>query len=238
MKKMKRILALTVLLALCLSLCGCNALDNLRQSRATMPREGLLRFQDGTEYKRLPECEELYPDYGDGESIYIVEDDLPLLLTSWGTYASKSEDGRFIRTYADSEAGIYCRSDLYESLVARIEQGFTPEVYCYSYYDPRAGEYGENVLYELTPAQKEAVDRVYATQNPEKLPAVARLEYEDRADLFMYSSDHLFRQDTVDICTMKGEYYLLTNDNSLYTVPEELHPIFADIMEKLTGYPY
>lgn len=238
MKTMKRILSLTVLLALCLSLCGCNALDNLRASRATMPREGLIRLQDGTEYKRLPECEEFYPDYREAEEIYIVEDDLPLLLTTWGTYANKTKDGRFIKTYTGSEPGFYCRSDLYESLVARIEQGFTPEVYCYSYYDPEAGEYGEEVLYELTPIQKEAVDRVYTTQTPEKLPAVARLEYEDRADLFMYSADHLFRQDTVDICTMKGEYYLLTNDNSLYTVPEELRPIFADIMESLTKYPY
>lgn len=236
MKKTKTILILLTLFALCLSLCGCNALDNLRQSRASLTEDGAIRFQDGTEYKLLPECEEFYPDFEDSETVHVAEEDVPLLLLSiLGSSAEKSKDGRFVKAYLRNASGIYCRSDLYEELSKRIEQGFTPEVYCYSYYDPQAGDYGGYRLYELTSGQIRAVNQVYTTQEPEKLPAVARLDYNYRADLYMYTADHLFRKDMMDVCVMNGEYFLVTNDNSIYTVPEELFPIFERIMQKATG---
>lgn len=230
MKRTKQALSLLVVLGLCLSLCGCNALDELRQSRVTIPREGVLRLYDGTEYKLLPECEELCPIWDDMVySYYIVEEDLPLLLTQFANPITCSKDGLIMEVYRE-DVEYYCRTDVYDSIIARIEQGFTPEVYGYIYFDPQAGDYGEEVLYELTPTQAAAVEQVYTTVEPEKLPAAAKLTYDRKVDLYLYSADHLFRQDTVDICVVEGEYFLVSNDNAIYTVPKELTLVFANIL--------
>ena len=79
-------------------------------------------------------------------------------------------------------------------------------------------------------AQAEAVEQVYTTVQPEKLPIGARLDYEEKVDLYLYSADRLFRQDTVDICVVEGEYFLLTNDQMIYAVPGELTTVFANIL--------
>ena len=230
MNKLTRSLSLLMVFALCLSLCGCNALDELRRSRATRPQEGVIRLADGTEYKLLPECEALCPTWDDMMySYYIVEEDLPLLLTQYGDGVSSSKDGLFLEVYGE-DIQYYCRTDAYDSIVARIDQGFTPDVYGYTYFDPEAGDYGDYVLCELTPAQAEAVEQVYATVQPEKLPVGARLDYEEKVDLYLYSADRLFRQDTVDICVVEGEYFLLTNDQMIYAVPGELTTVFANIL--------
>ena len=115
---------------------------------------------------------------------------------------------------------------------SRIKSGFVPEVYCYSYYEYQIGK---NVLYELTPEQADAVNQVYTTQEPETLPAAATLDYEEKVNLYLYSSDHLFRQDTVDVCLVEGKYFLVAYGNTLYSVPEEMSPVFAEIMAKQVG---
>ena len=238
MKKVTRILSLLVVLGMCLSLCGCQALDDLRAARASFTAEGVIRFFDGTEYKLLPECEELCPDFRLGEDIYIVEEELPLLLTVFGDSSVKSADGRFLRitTYSEEyehsfKTQYYCRSDIYDSMLARIQNGFVPDVYAYTYYDY---ELDASVLYELTPAQVDAVNQVYTTQEPEILPAGAKLYPEHSVFLYLYSSDYLFRRETVDICLVEEKYFLVVDDHVLYSVPEELFPIFAEIMAKET----
>lgn len=234
MKRTTRILTLLVVFGLCLSLCGCMKLDELRSYRTSMKADGSIQRSDGTEYKRLPECEEFCPDFGDAEWIYIVEDDLPLLLTTWADPITKSEDGRFLRSDMDANGKpeYYCRTDLYDSVFARIQSGFVPEVYGYEYYDRELDAYQ---ICQLTPDQAAAVEQVYTTQEPEKLPTAARLQYDHRINLCLYSADYLFCRDTLDICLVEGEYFLVGDDNTLYTVPAELFSVFSEIMAKKVG---
>ena len=229
MKKAIRITALLTVICICFSMSGCMALDKLRASRAIMGPEDTIVLQDGTVYKLLPECKELSPDMGNVETIYIVDEEVPLLFVFFlGIVTEKSEDGRFLSKYSGMKNEYYCRSDIYYSVFQRIYSSFTPELYCYRYYDPKSFS---DKLYTLTPEQAAVVERVYTTQAPEKLPSSARLEYDYRIDLIMCSSDYLFATDTVDICELNGMYYLFY-DNTIYSVPEELNPVFDEIVAK------
>lgn len=234
MKRTGRIVFLIAVLGLLLSLCGCGVLDELRTSRAMVTPDGVITLYNGTEYMLLPECQELSPAFTRFEQVYVVEEDIPLLLTVFSDNCLiKSDDGLFLQTFTeDGEFFYYCRSDVYDSVLARINQGFTPDIYCYSYYDY---ETEENLLYTLTQAQVDALIQVCATQEPEILPEAAMLGDGYMADLFVCTEDKLFRQDTVDVCMIKEKYYVLSGDDAtiLYSVPSELSPVFAGILEKL-----
>ena len=230
MKKAIRIAALLTVICICFSMSGCIALDKMRASRATSGEGDSIILQDGTVYELLPECEDLSPYMGETESLYIVEEDVPLLLIStMGRIATKSEDGRFVSTYLGEGKGYYCRSDIYFSVFQRIYSEFTPDLYCYSYWD---AESFTDKLYTLTPEQVAALELVCSTQEPQKLPATVRLEYDRRIDLVSYSSDYLFCRDAVDICVKDGEYYMVTYDYTLYNVPEDMKLIFEEIAER------
>lgn len=233
MKKLTRILSLLALFGLMLSLCGCSYLDELRASRVTITEDGAIRFQDGTEYLALPEWPELSPDFSGDTIIYIVDDEeLPLLLTNlYGTNGYKSKDGQFVSAYTGQlgKPVYYCRSDLYDSIRERMRTGFTPEIYCYSYFDT---ERYEAVLYTLTAQQADALEYILANEKPERLPVDVRLDYEYQIHLYHYSSDYIFRKDAVDICYARGRYYVVRNIDTVYDVPLDLVPTFVAIMEK------
>lgn len=232
MKKVSRIVSVLIVLGICLSLCGCDALDELRASRASFTASGVMKLSDGTEYIRLPECKELNPNFTGYESVYVVEEEIPLLLTTiFGNYFPKSDDGVFLQAYTEEGVIYYCRADAYDSILARIKNGFTAEVYCYTYYDY---ENDEEFLYTLTKAQADAVMQVCTTQEPETLPEAAMLDYDYMADLYFCTADRLFRENTVDICVIKGKYYVVDYGDvtTLYSVPVELTDTFAGIMEK------
>ena len=226
---MKKIFAFVLILSLYLSLCGCMALDEMRASRVIIVSDDVLRLADGTEYKRLPECEEFVISMYDKADYYAAEEDVPLLLLwSVGAWVSISRDGLALRNY-DNNA-YYCRADVYDSVVERIENGVVTDVYGYWEFD---AEVGGRVIRTLTSAQAAAVEQICATQEPEKLPAAATLRYDYKQDLWLFSSDYLFRRDTLDLCLTNGEYFLVTEDNSIYTVPAELNALFAEILYEM-----
>lgn len=234
MKKTIRIVSLLTVLAICFSLCGCNLLDELRESRATVLADGTVRLYDGTEYKPLPECEELTPEFNEYEMVYVAAEDVPLLLTDffYENCFDKSDDGLFLQAYTEESVVYYCRTDAYDSVLERINNGFTAEKYCYPYVDYEEAEY---IYCTLTPAQAEAVAQVCQTQTPEELPKAAIVDFEYMADLYLCSGDMLFKRDTVDVCVLEGEYYVVEygfDATTLYTVPEELSDVFAGILEK------
>ena len=224
---MKKLVCFLAVLALCLSFAGCKELDELRAQRAYVVEDGVIAMTDGTQFKRLPKCQELYFERNDYGLLYLVEEEMPLLLTSFGDSITKSDDGRFLKVYEEGDRRIYCREDVYDAVVQRIEKGFTPEVYAYDYWDD---ETGESSLYKLTPEQAAAVEQVFS-QEPEQLPAAATIEYYYLADLYHYSSDFLFREDAVDVCVVEEEYFLWDDEDNIYTVPQELVPIFKEIMK-------
>ncbi|MBQ8768487.1 MAG: hypothetical protein IJZ15_02400 [Oscillospiraceae bacterium] len=236
MKKVKRIVSLVAALAMCLSLCGCVDLDELRTTRATVTEEGNIKLYDGTEYILLPECEALSPSFYEGKMVYVAQEEIPLLLTSThGDGYSMSDDGVLLESYIilddDIQYIYYCRADMYDSLLERIVGGFTPEVCCYWCYDYNLDEM---VSYTLTQDQVDAINQVCATQEPQILPQFATMDWEYWASLYWCSADMLFEKEMVDICLMSDTYYVMEpsgDDTLLYTVPEGLNATFAAIME-------
>lgn len=231
MKKITRFLSLIVLLGILMSLCGCSYLDELRATRATIVEDGAIRLVDGTEYYLLPENEHFSPDFTNDAIIYAVEDeDVPLLLIDlFGDHGYKNQDGQFLKMYLTGSTQYYCRADSFDSMLARMNSSFTPELYCYDYYDSEIYEYQ---LYTLTPQQAEAVESVLADQEPYALPTGAKLDYEYRINLYRYTSDYLFRQKSVDICYKDGTFYLVENGNMIYTVPNSLYVTFSRAVRK------
>lgn len=235
MKKAKRILALLAALALCISLCGCSLLDTMRNMRATMTEEGDIKLYDGTVYKLLPQCEELFPQFTGLDMVYIVEDDLPLLLTAFAENGyNRSDDGWFLLTYTDDGEVLYCRADVYDSVLDRIQNGFTAEMYCYTYFDY---DEDESATYTLTQEQAELLELLCATQEPQVLAEELDFDWEYMADLYLYTEDRLFAKNTLDICIANDRYYVLdyteNDEMAIYKVPAEMTAEFEKIMEKV-----
>ena len=232
MKKMKRVICLIAAFVFCLSLCGCGALDEMRSLRATLTPEGNIRLASGAEYKLLPTCEELSPMYDEMKMVYLVESDVPLLLTyMMGEYIDLSDDGIFLQNIGEGDTASYCRTDVYDRIYERIVNGFTPEICCYWRYDFNADKL---IPYILTDAQLDAVNQVCLTQKPQILPSAAYMSWEYSITLCMCSDDLLLVKEIVDICTVEGKYYVLDDsgvDTILYAVPQELAAVFADIMD-------
>ena len=228
---MKKVISLIAILAICLSLCGCGLLDDLRESRATVDAEGNIQLNDGAVYKPLPACKELSPAFDEMKMVYVVESEVPLLLTSMiGEYFDLSDDGKFLQNYLDGESIFYCRADVYDSVLDRIMNGFAPNTCCYWYYDYSMGKV---LAYTLTEAQLEAVNQVCLTQEPQILPSAASMNWDYWVTLTMCTDDLLFMKELVDICMVEGKWYVVDEsgvDTIFYTVPEELTSVFADIM--------
>ena len=134
------ILAITLL---SLTLCSCNELDKMKLNQAKFvkndSREEII-FR-GNIYRLLPDCQDLYfeiDDYGT-----LTESDVPVLLSGSGDTIAFDKDATIlscdenIYDYFDSyNAGetFYCRSDLYDEMVAKI-QNHTLDSICVSSYD-------------------------------------------------------------------------------------------------------
>lgn len=232
MKKITRFLSLIVLLGILMSLCGCSYLDDLRATRAVVTEDGTIRFFDGTEYKLLPESKYFDPAMDDRTTVYAAKDeDVPLLLIAdFGDYGYKSENGQFIEVYPQEySCQRYCRADSYDIILSRINSGFTPDVYAYSYYDYKTDS---DQFYTLTAQQAEALEAVLATQEPYQLPSNAILTYMYSVRLYQCSRDFLFRKYAVLIFYNEGKYYLKDTDSLIYDVPQELNLVFDAIVEK------
>jgi hypothetical protein len=234
MKKFIRFVSLLVLLCVCLS--GCSYLDELRASRASLEEDGSVVLADGTKYLLLPENKYFCYDYTNNTSIYVMEDEeVPLLLiTGSGNSGFITPDRQFLRVYLEGVNQYYCREDTYESMLERMNNSFTPELYCYSYYDYDTFydyETYEQVLYTFTPQQAEALESVLANQEPLTLPAGAKLDYDYQVSLDHYSSDYLFRKDSVDICFSDGTFYVVDGE-LIYKVPDSLYVTFARAVKK------
>ena len=239
MKRISRLISLVILIGIFLSLCGCSYLDELRATRAMLMDNGTIYLNDGTEYILLPENEFLSLDFNNETYIYVVDDEeIPLLLTDIiGDMGYKTQDGQFLEVYAVDGYRYYCRADIYDSIMERLKGGFTPVLYCYSYFDYDYDNYG-NQLYTFTPQQAEAIEYVLANREPYELPAGAKLDYEYRVELYQYSSDYLFRQKAMDICFADGAFYLVENGKLIYTVPNSLYVVLARAVKNANEYKY
>ncbi len=233
-KNLKLGLVFLIAAAMLLCLCGCSALDEMRKNQAFYDEEGNILW-NGAVYKQLPECESLYIDYNYNANVYLTETDVPVLLSD--VFAqdtlSASLNGSFLCSF-NGERVLFCREDLYENLLGRIQGEFVPDIVCYSYdvYNEETYEY-ETKYYTLTQEQVDVIHLVIETTDPTTMGDGMHLDSDWSLYLEECSEDMLFRRNTVDISLSGATYYLhlyTGEDELLFTVPEGCNAAFDGIV--------
>ena len=216
MHNWKRIAAAFLVVVQLFLLCGCTALDEMRQNHAFVQDKDIV--WNGATYRLLPACDTLCPDADYETSIYATAPDVPVLLSFFyaDNVLSPSQDGRFLISFFEDM--IYCREDQYEQIKQRIRDGFETALVCYTYdiFDPE-GEY------ILTDEQVAVLELITSTVEPKTMGEGWTLEYDWSVMLEACSEDKLFRRYDLDIARVGKSYYLLlyTDTGTLvFTVPD------------------
>lgn len=234
MKKIfKRAMTLVLAAALLCSLCGCAALDALRESQAYYDDNGNIVW-NGSTYKLLAYSDPLYPEVDYSSEIYITEPDVPVLLSLF--YAldllNPSTDGKFLE---DGQYNYYCREDAYDEITARLQEGFEPEIVCYFYdvYDEETWEYKEK-NYQLTADQIAAIELVVTTVEPVSYNETGMYpDYDYILNICECSADMLLQTCSTELIVYGQRYYLAVYtdaDTLIFTVPDGCNEVFGQIV--------
>ncbi len=226
MKKIiKTVLVLLTVAGVLLCLCGCDALEDMRERQAFPGDNGEILW-NGAVYKALPESACLYVETDN--TVYLTEPDVPVLLSIFSeTPLYASADNAFLESYQTGT--YYCREDQYEKMLSRIQGGVILDVVCYSYYTQTGWQY-----HTLTKEQVEALEFVVRNTEPTVLGDGMYLGNEQFVDLQVCSKDMLFQRDYAGISVSGNAYYLYwyaEGQEQLFAVPEEYRAVFAEIVE-------
>ncbi|MBR2406938.1 MAG: hypothetical protein IKB04_07890 [Clostridia bacterium] len=158
--KVKRIVALLLVTALCLGLCGCRVdVDELRAQHGVWDDNGNIVL-NGAVYKPLPACKALQPNilvdtYAFPVPVYYVtEANVPLLAAEEeGEEFAADEQQIFLQSTFDESEPLFCREDYFDRVVEQIEHGVTDLTYHYTYTKVNENGALEDVHYSLTDEQ-------------------------------------------------------------------------------------
>ncbi len=243
MKKYRRILAILAVLVMCATLCGCNAIDEMRALHAVQVSENTIRL-NGSTYKLLPYCEQLYPDIrSDLDYVTLTKPDVPLLLADMAAedFLDQSVDGRFL--CGSWGENYYCIEKDYDEICDRIEEGFAPTDYFYDYYifdDEEEETWGYTThTYFLSDMEEQAIDKTLATGTPINTATTELIDYDHYVELYWGSEDGLFRESYLEIFLVDDTYLLAvpfedetSSHIEVYTVDKEDTVFFDLLMEK------
>lgn len=235
-KNVKRIFVLLLVVLQLALLCGCDALDQMRENQAFLQKNGDVLW-NGNIYKPLPPCEYLQPGWDSLTTIFVTEPDVPVLLSGMNSALTlyAGGDNTLLQNYHSKDAS-YCIESEYEAMCARINAPFQPDIICYSYsyYDPETEQY-EGRYYDLTQEQVDAIKLVVETTEPVTLQDGMYLDYQWSLYLEECSTDRLFRRHTMDICYSGSTYYLelyTDSESVLFAVPEGCNDTFDQIVQE------
>lgn len=236
MKKTKRLLALLVAVLLCLSLCGCDRLDEMRKAHGFWQKDGSILL-NGHVYKKLPSVSDYFNWDTNREDIFVTDVDVPVLLSMMaGEPFSVSKGEIMLDGYdRDTDAQVqYCRADKYDMVCTMLTGDFEVVTYGYYYYEPKTETYKE---YVLTASQKEGLAKVYATAKKREQTFEENGEYD--VSISGYSSDNLFCRLLFNLVQDEKGKFTLQDDEYIYDVPKAAYPLCQEIlkvyMESLDG---
>ncbi len=238
---MKRSLkAITLILSfilLCTLFTGCNELDELKDSHAVLNNDGSITYK-GSNYLRI----DLKPNSNFSPYVHarirVTEPDVPVLLSqSESVYVGAvTDDGSMMSLnechwFEDMEGNFfYCREDRYEEVTEKLESEIIPEVYCYRfiYYEENADEIPGT--YILTEEQMATVDSILGTQADMRLDTT---DADSFVTLYQGTEDQIFMYEKAMIFHVYDDYIVTDSENHVtHKVPEELTPVFDEIMEQ------
>lgn len=276
-KNIKFSVLIIALLMLCLCLTGCSELDTMREQQAFWTEKGSVDSitYNGIEYKRLPGYDPPAPTGYQFQPVFVTDPDVPVLLSNeFSTYMNLSDDGNFLtcyvsmtpehdvitmystmysalsNSYTSYEGGdaTYCKADIYDEVVAKIEEGIEYTSYGYEYWvlDEETGVH-DYKYYFLTDEQSDAINKVVEevkpvpeSEIPYKTLWIASLDKISEDKYFSKTSYEIYYDDYLEI------YYVVYYSPSLgththYEVPKKMNDIFDEISKQAvdsnTYYP-
>ncbi len=229
MRKIKSLVALALAVLLCLSLCGCQALEDMRAAHAFLQEDGTVLW-NGNTYRRLENMPKGFQFYGD-KRVVVTLPDVPVLLSEvYGENFSADKDGVILHSWSYGvDEAYFCREDCYEDMIAYLQQEVKMEGYCYTYWD---GE--EDHTYYLSDAQCEIVNQLMTSLEFTYISEDLVFEIDDYClPLWECDEKHLFlsAEYAVEIAVQKGDYYLTTPDNTISAVPKEYYAELDEIVK-------
>ncbi len=245
MKKAKRIIVLVLVSLLCLSLCSCQAIDDLRAQHAIFQEDGSILWNDAKYVPIRQFSDEIWSEYAieSYNSVYIniTEADVPVLLAGYfGDIGYVYNDGELIYHTDDLtyERVYFCRTDRVDRVVAELDaivQKLDEELVVYAYYYTYNNwEQDEELTYYLREEQKNAVDLVLTSVRPVMSDEVLTITWNVGLNACNYKDEWMEGGCLINLTT-DGRYYFsgVNGTQEIYWVPEELYPIMDSIFEPL-----
>lgn len=230
MRKSKRLLGLMLVVLLCVSLCSCAKLDEMKEKHGVWQPDGAILWNDAV-YKPLPIVDEEINLIDYGETVVITQPDVPVLLsTPFGEVYNRKNDGMSIAAVCwineyEKVPCLFYREDKYNEILKEINSGFaSANGYCFERYDMVSDEL---VTYHLTDEQVKTLDLVMETVEPETgndYHIVAS------AALFQPCADDLYRRHVCDIVYTGGAFGIMKEEGT-YWAPAEYESHFVEILQ-------
>ncbi len=246
MKRFFKLLALTLAcVVICTSLVGCDKMiEDLKARSATILDNGNF-LVDGEEYILLPDG-----DYGlnyEGERIlYLEDEEIPTMFQALGVAITKLlggtklfNEGRLLYyvdysddVYQSDKFYVYCRADIYDSVVRQINDGIEYVSYGYEYISATM----DTKVYYLTEEETELINTVITTVKAKTIANVGDEydEYDEGFELREYSEDKLFENYFIDVSKNGDTFFLRKRSDytsEVYDVPQELSSDFDKLLK-------
>lgn len=215
-------------------LCGCRALEEMRQNQVSVNEDGSITWK-GAVYKALPRSEYFWVETG-YDAVYVTKPDVPVLLSPF-VYEKElyiSLEGDFlVGEQEEWEDWIYyCPVAQYDALCKRITEPFTADKICYTYdvYDDDYDYHTE--YYTLTEKQIAAIAHVLQEVEPTAMQVQWLPDYEWSVMLMECSEDMLLRRESLEIAVNGDSYCLFAyteNGALVYNVPNTMVAVFQEI---------
>ena len=244
----KTLLVIALISTMCLCLCGCDEIDEMKAQQATWTTENnhnSITF-NGDEYKLIPSNLtynlKASPSNLNLNPVYVTEPDVPVLLShdkckALETNTDKTlifgKDNDFNRTFM-----LYCRSDIYTEVLERLENGINYDGYGFSYSERNDDDGSlKEKFYTLDSAQNDVINKIENTCKKNHFDMI----YEPGmhvTKLTKISEDNLFYSDYREIYFNidNGKYFLTEynyneNTSTVIQIPDEYNDTFKEIRE-------
>ena len=265
MKTVKRATACLLVVLLCLSLCSCSFLDEMRAAQAIIREDGTILWNHA-EYRPLPIQDEMvwekYPltDDDDVYTVFVTDEDVPVLLieefSDHGGMSYNNHTILYLYTWHDGSevSPYYCLSSQYGKITKELkqlqEQVDTTTFYYYQYYDCIGGMQTEDCLYyDLTEEETACVDKVLSMVVPiipeepisifwnlELLAGDRHHEYVKPVGMLNLATDFNYYISDVGKDGEKGYIYKVPEDLNEY-FDSIFYPIWYEYGSDLSDFP-
>lgn len=255
MKKLKRLLCLTLVVALCLSLGGCRQLDAMKARHATWMDNGNILWNDHVYiplYTASTEGDYEYVEelnWENSEVIHVTKPDVPVLLSKrLGTNGYTGAGGlllevnSYVVSLHDTTEYVntfYCRADMHNWALNALQNGYEIQEYGYYFYDY---ETGEETRGSFTNAQRQAIEDTLHNVTPADSYRNEHYDYYDQSlTIAAYSTAHLFSQALGELFYNNGQYCIEQSaydddgnySGKTYVIPKKYNALFDELFKNV-----